>query len=205
MAATTNTSSLQKCLYILTFIIISDISHFYKIKTKEKCIMQTNTNLLNPLFKLSNEAKAQAFDALVSIASGNTDTNLNPDSSAHLAVEFIVSGFEANIDSLVDSRAREMYLSRVRSEAGKKVLKKLLKQKNLQLLPLRKKELPKINLQLRKFAFIKRILQHTKSLVDHHLLHQPALCLQLRNHTQAQIKSRYIRICLISLKKTYLI
>lgn len=86
--------------------------------------MQTNTNLLNPLFKLSNEAKAQAFDALVSIASGNTDTNLNPDSSAHLAVEFIVSGFEANIDSLVDSRAREMYLSRVRSEAGKKGAKK---------------------------------------------------------------------------------
>lgn len=80
----------------------------------------TNTNLLRPLYHLSAELKAQAFDALVSLSEGATLTDMNIDPTVQLAVELILNGMEASIDSLIEAKAHEKYLSRIRSEAGKK-------------------------------------------------------------------------------------
>lgn len=85
----------------------------------------TNTNLLRPLHHLSAELKAQAFDALVSLSEGATLTDMNIDPTVQLAVELIVNGMESSIDALVEAKAHEKYLSRIRSEAGKKGAQKI--------------------------------------------------------------------------------
>ena len=80
----------------------------------------TNTNLLRPLHNLSAEVKAQAFDSLVSLSEGEPLTDMTIDSTVQLAVELIINGMELSIDALVEAKAHEKYLSRIRSEAGKK-------------------------------------------------------------------------------------
>ena len=81
---------------------------------------KTNTNLLRPLHNLSAEVKAQAFDSLVSLSEGEPLTDMTIDSTVQLAVELIINGMESSIDALVEAKAHEKYLSRIRSEAGKK-------------------------------------------------------------------------------------